>query len=776
MVLLLNSIMPTVPVFAEGSCDGYSICVNDVWFTTLSDAVAAATAWQTVEITEAGTYPLWWVTFDKNVTIEWLWNSTIITPATAATTLNSMANNSIKFGTLSEGVTVTLSNVKLELPWNYAWYWFAWSKTNSKVVINNSTVAWRLATFTKMDFDHVNFVKDSSNTNTYNIDVHEWSEINFTACTFVQNDRNVNVYDWNNDNEDQHNVTFNGCTFTTSTSNKWAINIHESHASMDHAVRYNVTITNANIAWWHYPSDTEVIWRETSTSNWVWYFSKIVKADGLVSIDDIRRVIETNWWEITVSVGGETIYSTPATVDAWVTPNTPEELNAIKSWYTSNGYNVDSNNIVSLNSYTVTFNSNWWSAVAEQTVNHGATATEPDPAPTRENSTFVGWQLNGVDYVFSTPITAAITLDAERDCAADYHLEDNVCKSNTKDMACLEPDEHTNYTQIDMPATWNGVDGYIQQVCAIASCKTGYSLENDVCTQVQQTYTLTLDPNGWTLAQTSYPNLAYNTSFDLTQLTISKTWYTLAGWYDGDTLVESLYTVTANKTLTAHWTVNQYTVTFKLDQNTDFGSKSVNFDAPIFATEAEYDEYIPVQNNKIFKGWKLEGNDLPSKMPANSIEVYADWEDMPAVNLLDENGDDATTDWANYSIVMKDNVESEAPTNTDENAEAQKQEIKWATVAPEANNPKVLWWLEIKIKKENAGNTEEIDGNIHFWTAYPIQIPINGNVTTVKIKVRHRWVWQIFWFLWLATSPVTCSGWVPQWSTYTWTPLNVTVM
>lgn len=315
-------------------CDSDS-AVTQIWestcYDTLANAISAASTWDTIKIIKAGTYQLWWVTFDQNVTIQWLWDSTIITPKTPATTLNSMANNSIKFGTLGDEVTVTLSGVKLQLSWNYAWYWFAWNKESSKVVINNSTVAWRLVTFTNMDFNSVDFVKN--NVNTYNIDVHEWRNVNFTNCTFEQNDRNVNVYDWNNDNEDRHDVTFTNCSFKSSTANKWAVNIHESHENQDHVVRYNVTITNAEIEW-SYPEDIEVIWQEN------WYFSKIVAESGLVSIDDIRRVIATEWWEITVKLGTKTIYSTPVTTNAWVTPNTAEELNAIKAWYTNNGYCV----------------------------------------------------------------------------------------------------------------------------------------------------------------------------------------------------------------------------------------------------------------------------------------------------------------------------------------------------------------------------------------------------------------------------------------------------
>lgn len=61
--------------------------------------------------------------------------------------------------------------------------------------------------------------------------------------------------------------------------------------------------------------------------------------------------------------------------------------------------------------YAVSFNSNGGSAVATQYVVSGETAEEPT-APTKSGYAFKAWQLGGVDYNFSTPVTAAIELVA----------------------------------------------------------------------------------------------------------------------------------------------------------------------------------------------------------------------------------------------------------------------------------------------------------------------------------------------------------------------------
>jgi len=62
--------------------------------------------------------------------------------------------------------------------------------------------------------------------------------------------------------------------------------------------------------------------------------------------------------------------------------------------------------------WTVSFDSDGGSAVASQTVWNGETATEPSPAPTKTDLSLKEWQLNGVKYDFSTPVTSNITLKA----------------------------------------------------------------------------------------------------------------------------------------------------------------------------------------------------------------------------------------------------------------------------------------------------------------------------------------------------------------------------
>ena len=63
------------------------------------------------------------------------------------------------------------------------------------------------------------------------------------------------------------------------------------------------------------------------------------------------------------------------------------------------------------NTYTVTFDTDGGSKIDAQEVEENGTATKPAD-PTKDGYTFKGWQLDGKDYDFATPVTADITLKA----------------------------------------------------------------------------------------------------------------------------------------------------------------------------------------------------------------------------------------------------------------------------------------------------------------------------------------------------------------------------
>lgn len=69
--------------------------------------------------------------------------------------------------------------------------------------------------------------------------------------------------------------------------------------------------------------------------------------------------------------------------------------------------------------FVVSFNSNGGSYIAPQVVTDGDAVTAPT-APTRVGYTFLGWNLGATAYVFTTPVTADITLTAQWEAIPVY--------------------------------------------------------------------------------------------------------------------------------------------------------------------------------------------------------------------------------------------------------------------------------------------------------------------------------------------------------------------
>ncbi len=297
-------------------------------------------------------------------------------------------------------------------------------------------------------------------------------------------------------------------------------------------------------------------------------------------------------------------------------------------------------------------------------------------------------------------------------------------------------------------------------------CDTGYKDIESICTKVEETYTLTLDVDGWTTkAQTSYTEVAYNAPIELPtdSEVIYKEWYTLDGWYDGEIKVDNTYNVTANKTLKAKWIANKHNITYK-DWETEL-NKVENKD---YWTEIEY--YVPEKEGKVFMGWNPE---LPATMPDSNLEVNAIWEEIPAetqLNWADEGG-------AEYSIAIVDSIESENPQNATDNDKPQKtEEVKWTEVADSWKTATVLWWLDVKIMKKKEGEVSEVTNwSIQFKNAYKLRIPVNGkwisNWSSIRVKVKHNTWW--FWLVWLANSAVACDEWKATADGYNGSALSV---
>ena len=87
--------------------------------------------------------------------------------------------------------------------------------------------------------------------------------------------------------------------------------------------------------------------------------------------------------------------------------------------------------------YTVTFNPDNGSAVTEQKVAKGGTATKPTPDPAKDGYTFDGWYLGNTEFNFNTAIEADITLTA--------HWKENETPPEPKPEPTPAADDNTGF-------------------------------------------------------------------------------------------------------------------------------------------------------------------------------------------------------------------------------------------------------------------------------------------------------------------------------------------
>lgn len=147
--------------------------------------------------------------------------------------------------------------------------------------------------------------------------------------------------------------------------------------------------------------------------------------------------------------------------------------------------------------------------------------------------------------------------------------------------------------------------------------ETSYDLLNVYAVIQEAAKTITLKPNGGTVASTSHTvKLGEQYDFYGGLPTPSRTNYTFAGWAKSDgTIVSNSDTVADLSALTAQWTANKYTVVYQGYDGgwteVDFGSFSVEANSVLktayynFPTDAQIKEMFlaPVSDD----GWSIDG-------------------------------------------------------------------------------------------------------------------------------------------------------------------------
>jgi len=279
----------------------------------------------------------------------------------------------------------------------------------------------------------------------------------------------------------------------------------------------------------------------------------------------------------------------------------------------------------------VSFDSAGGSAVSSISVDEGGYITEP-AKPTKEHYTFKYWHTKDSSLAFDfthTPINENITLYAEWE-ANTYTItwkNDDGSVIDTTNVVYNNLPTHADPTK---PATAEYTyvfTGWTPSI-AIATANATYQA---TFASIKNEYTVTFVTDGGTYVN---PVTAKYGS-TIAEPTTTKEGHTFTGWYYNDGGEEKKWnftsdTVKSNITLTAHWTVNKYTVSFdSMGGSVVPSSTNVEWNTsiakPTNPTRTDYDFVCWMYNGQEFKF----SNDANPTLVKGNITLTAKWAAAP---------------------------------------------------------------------------------------------------------------------------------------------------
>lgn len=315
-----------------------------------------------------------------------------------------------------------------------------------------------------------------------------------------------------------------------------------------------------------------------------------------------------------------------------------------------------------INQYTITFDTDGGSEVAPITQDYGTAITAPAD-PTREGYTFTGWDtaIPATMPAHNMTITAQWTVNQY---TITYDLDGGTAEGNP-DTYTVETDAFTlkNPTRPGYTFTgWSGTGLTGEDNLTVTIPKGSTGNRSYTAHWSLNTYSITYDLNGGTASGNPTSYTVESATITLNQPT--KTGYTFTGWSGTNLTGEDNLTVTiptgsiGNRSYTAHWSLNTYSITYDLDGGTAFGNPDSYTVESAAITLNE-----PTKAGYVFTGWSgtdLVGEDnLTVTIPAGSIgdrRYTAHWEfdptiiaalnPTPNVDFLDVS----RTDWFYYDV------------------------------------------------------------------------------------------------------------------------------
>ncbi len=368
-----------------------------------------------------------------------------------------------------------------------------------------------------------------------------------------------------------------------------------------------------------------------------WYDNEGLTGDPVTAIGGTEMGNKEYWakWEINQytitfdTAGGSAI--APITKDygtAITAPADPtREGYTFAGWDTAIPATMPAHNMTitaqwTVNQYTITFDTDGGSEVAPITQDYGSAITAP-AAPTREGYTFTGWDKT----IPATMPAGDMTITAQwtvNQYTITYDLDGGTAEGNP-DTYTVETDAFTlkNPTRPGYTFTgWSGTGLTGEDNLTVTIPKGSTGNRSYTAHWSLNTYSITYDLNGGTASGNPTSYTVESATITLNQPT--KTGYTFTGWSGTDLTGEDNLTVTipagstGDRSYTAHWSLNTYSITYDLDGGTASGN-------PDFYTVESSTITLnpPTRTGYTFIGWSgtdLSGSDnLTVTIPTGSI-------------------------------------------------------------------------------------------------------------------------------------------------------------
>ena len=368
-----------------------------------------------------------------------------------------------------------------------------------------------------------------------------------------------------------------------------------------------------------------------------WYDNEGLTGDPVMAIGGTEMGNKEYWakWEInqyTITFdtdGGSEV--APITQDygtAITAPADPtREGYTFTGWDTAIPATMPAHNMTitaqwTVNQYTITFDTDGGSEVAPITQDYGTAITAPAD-PTREGYTFTGWDtaIPATMPAHNMTITAQWTVNHY---TITYDLDGGTAEGNP-DTYTVETDAFTlkNPTRPGYTFTgWSGTGLTGEDNLTVTIPKGSTGNRSYTAHWSLNTYSITYDLNGGTASGNPTSYTVESATITLNQPT--KTGYTFTGWSGTDLTGEDNLTVTipagstGDRSYTAHWSLNTYSITYDLDGGTASGN-------PDFYTVESSTITLnpPTRIGYTFTGWSgtnLTGEDnLTVTIPTGSI-------------------------------------------------------------------------------------------------------------------------------------------------------------